>query len=428
MKKIIFFIIMFYISITTVFADENYVTMIKIDDVDYSEFDINKTDYEIKVNSDKTMIKIVYIYNRDIYDNNGSNGELQLKYGENLFSFTLTNKENNELTKTYHFKVIREDNRSSDNSLSNLMVNSNKVILDEKLEYTVSVDGKLTSVEIKATPAYKATLVDGYGERIGNNALKLTGEITPVEIKVKAENETIRTYKINVKKSNYQSNDATLKSLKIDNIDFEFKSNILEYDLSVKNEVKNIKIEAISNDKGASVVYKKEYDLKEGINNIEISVIAEDQTEKIYKLNITREEEIPLVTDIKIKDVDFKFDVNKYSYKIKTELDKLEFDVTLSNEETTYEIENNENLNNNSIIKIIVKNNEKEATYSFKINKEEIKEKEVEKDKNIVLDTNISKSSNMFKDNEMIISLVIFGIGVLGLLFAIIVKSKSKVM
>ena len=60
---------------------------------------------------------------------------------------------------------------------------------------------------------------------LGNNAVSITGPSASVEIRVKAENESIRTYTINIIKTDYKSSDATLKSLTVEGIDFAFKSN-----------------------------------------------------------------------------------------------------------------------------------------------------------------------------------------------------------
>lgn len=419
MKKIFLFLFFFFITFLNVNA-EGYVRSILIDDKILEGFESDKTDYQIEYDSSKTSIKLAYDYDINTYQGSGSFGEMTLKYGENNFTFTLSNKENPDDFKTYNIKVIRKDNRSGDNSLNSLTVGNNKVVLGESNEYNVTVDGKTTSIEIHATVANGATFVDGYGERLGNNSVKLDNPTTTVEIKVKAENESIRTYKVNITKTNLQSSDATLKSLTVEGIDFEFKSDKLEYDLSVKHNISKVKIEAIKNNEKSNVEYSENVTLTTGINNIDIKVTAEDSTVKIYKLNITREEEVPIVSNIKITGIDFNFKPKTYNYRIETTLSKLDFNVTLSSDTATCEIINNEDLKNGSIIKIEAKDGEDTVTYSFRIiNKEEKKE-------DAVID--VQENNNFFKNNEMIIGLVIFGIGILSTLVAILVKRRSKIM
>ena len=428
MKKVWLFLFVFLAFFLNVKAEGEYITDILVDGSSISGFSTDKTEYELPpVDGSKTTIKLAYRYDQSKYLGVGSVDDQSLNYGDNTFEYTVTNKENAEDTRTYVIKVKRTDNRSSDNSLSSLTVGNNKIVLGDANEYNVSVDGKTTSVEVKATKSSdKASFVDGYGERTGNNALKLTNDKTTVEIKVKAENESVRTYTIHINKTNVQSNDATLKSLTVEGVDFEFKSDKLEYDLSVKYNVTKVKINAVKNNEKANIEYTESVALKSGSNIVEIKVTAEDGTVKTYKLNITREEEVPIVKDIKITGVNFEFKPKTYSYKIETTLSKLDFNVTLSNEEATSEITGNENLKNGSIIKIEAKDGEDNVTYSFRIiNKEEDKEEEK------VTTPTVSSSNNLdklLKDNEMIISLVIFGIGTFATLIAVLMKRKSKIM
>ena len=421
MKKILLFLFFFFVTFINVKAAD-YITSIKIDDSNLEGFTSDKYDYVLNVDSSKTSIKIGYVYDTNAYQGSGSIGTVNLDYGENILQYTIVNNSDSNDSKTYTIKVNRPDTRSSDNSLTSLTVGNQKVVLTDSNEYNISVDGNVKSIEIKATPASGAVLIDGYGERLGNNAVPLNNERTTVEVRVKAENESIRNYKINITKTNLKSNDATLKSLKIDGLDFEFKSDQLEYNLSVKYNVTKLKIEAIKNNEKANLEYTEQVTLTTGINNIDIKVTAEDGSAKIYKLNITREEEVPIVKDIKITGIDFTFKPKTYNYRIETSLSKLNFDVTLSNEDGHVEITGNEQLKNGSIIKIEAKDNDETVTYSFRI----VNKKEKEEDK-LIIETDGNKG-NFFKDNEMIIGLSIFGIGILFTLISILVKRKSKIM
>ena len=422
MKKIFLFLMFFFVTFINVYAEGSYVTAIKVDGNNLKDFaSDNEGPYTINVESNKDKITLGYLYDKNMYDNEGSQGDITLNYGTNELYFKVTNKNDANDSKTYKINVVRPDNRSTDNSLSSLIVGNSKVVLTDANTYNVSVDSKTTSVEIKATPANGATLVDGYGERIGNNAVSITGQSASVEIRVKAENESVRTYTININKTDYKSNDATLKSLTLEGIDFDFKSNTYEYNLSVKYNVSQTKIQATVNNEKATTKYQENVNLKVGANDIEIKVTAEDGTEKTYKLNITREEEIPIVSNIEIEGEEFKFNPKTYSYKIETSLSELKFNITLRNETATSEISGNENLKNGSTIKIIAKDGEEDVTYSFKIVNKEEEKKEV-----IETVSNINNNDNFLKKNEMLIGLLIFGIGIFSTLAAIIVKRKVK--
>ena len=416
MKKILFIVLLFSILLNV--KAEGYLTNILVDGTTIKDFQSDKTEYSLEVDENKESIKIVFVYDTTKYKGSGSPENINLNPGLNTVKYSIKDASSLEEVANYTINITRKDNRSSDNSLASLTVANKKITLTDKNEYTVEVDSSLTKAELKATLTdAKSKFVSGYGERIGNNAIPLNGETTKVEVKVEAENASIKTYTINIVKKDYKSNDATLKTLKIDKIEVGFKANILEYNLTCNNDIKNIVIDATANDKKATVEYEKNITLNEGLNNITIKVTAEDGTIKEYKINITREELVPLVKNIEIEDVDFTFDNSKKTYKIKTDLEKLNFKVTLSDENAIIDEEGNDSLQNNSTITLKVSLNEQVETYTFKIVKEEQEE----------IKTEEKKDNNSFlKKYEMIIGLVVFGVGVLSLLIAIITKTKKK--
>lgn len=97
-----------------------------------------------------------------------------------------------------------------------------------------------------------------------------------------------------------KSNDATLKSLSIDNANIspEFKSDILEYNVEVESGVEKLKINATPNNNKATVSGAGEVNVKEGLNKISISVTAEDGSRKTYTINITVKEKEPIIVKI----------------------------------------------------------------------------------------------------------------------------------
>lgn len=421
MKRLILALFLF-LSFINVKA-EGYLTNILVDGAGIKDFSCEKNEYNLNVASDKDTIKIVFVYDKTKYKGSGASENITLKPGLNKVSYTIKNLENLETLETYVINITKEDNRSSDNSLSSLKVGTTQVILSDKLEYDVYVDSKLKSVELTATlKDTKSNFVSGYGERTGSNSILLNGETTKVEVKVSAENESVRTYLVNIIKKDYKDTTNTLKSLKIDKIPFDFKSNIYEYDLTVENDISEIKIDLEKTSDKSSVEYLENVKLTEGINNLIIKVIAESGDIKEYKINITRNELVSLVDNIEIENLDFTFDKTKTSYNIKTDLDKLDFKVTLTKESAKIEEIGNEKLENNSIITIKVSLDNQEETYTFKIIKENVDEKIIDDNDT---DTNSFDINSFLKTNEMLISLICFGIGIFSLLIAIIVKKKK---
>lgn len=86
-----------------------------------------------------------------------------------------------------------------------------------------------------------------------------------------------------------KSNNTNLSSITLSSGTISFQSDILEYEIKVKNEVEAITIAATLEDEKATVEGTGEYKLKVGVNEIKLVVTAEDGTTKEYQLHITRE-------------------------------------------------------------------------------------------------------------------------------------------
>ncbi len=86
-----------------------------------------------------------------------------------------------------------------------------------------------------------------------------------------------------------KSGNSNLKSLEIENYTIDFQKDNYYYELSVPSECEKISLKATADNSKATVKYDKEVTLNEGSNLIEIKVTAEDKSESIYVLNVTRE-------------------------------------------------------------------------------------------------------------------------------------------
>ena len=425
-------ICLFICNSLLVFAKGEYATNILVNGESIEGFKQDKLEYNLEVKGDVTSIKIALAFDTNIYQVKTTGDTKNLKYGLNKITLTLTNKEDSKDTKTYIVNVTREDLRSNENSLETLNIGDKKVTLKEKNEIDVEVDSNLKQVEVKATlKSDKAKFVSGYGERIGSNALSLTGEKTTFQIKVEAENESVKEYTINILRKNLKSSDATLKNVTIDKIPFNFKSTTYEYNLEVSN-ISKINIEASLNDLKANLEYDKEQTLKFGENTFSIKVTAEDGTVKNYNFNVLVKDEshIGLIKELTIEGIELEFDPNTFNYIIETELTELNMNVVLVSEDATYEVLNSTNLVNGSVVKINVSKGEINQTYTFTI-KNDIEEPDDEKNEDESFeDTKEEFNINDFlKKYEMIIGLSVFGIGLLSLLIAILLRpKKSQIM
>ncbi len=131
-------------------------------------------------------------------------------------------------------------------------------------------EGKIESIRSKGI---------GSGEQSG---VYLLGFIYVNESKVPSNNSNITSVS--------RSSNSYLKNLEIEDIDINFDKDNYFYNIVVPNEKDRINITGESLDSKSKVEGLKEYELKPGENIITIKVVAEDESESNYIINITREE------------------------------------------------------------------------------------------------------------------------------------------
>ena len=181
----------------------------------------------------------------------------------------------------------KEPEKSSDKALKTLVVTPEGLepeFSPEVTTYTLNVDKDTEKIDIKAAPNDSNAKV----EITGNENLKDGDNI--VKIVVTAQDETARTYTINVKKQ--ENNSLGLTSLTINGYSLspKFSSNVYEYKLNILDpKVTKLDITANANDENATVQISGNTDLKDGDNIVEIVVTSQDQSDKtIYKITVNK--------------------------------------------------------------------------------------------------------------------------------------------
>ena len=94
------------------------------------------------------------------------------------------------------------------------------------------------------------------------------------------------------------SDDNNLSSLNIEGFELNFDSSVTEYSIIVPNDTKKVKIGASANDGNASVEGIGDYDVKEGNNDINIVVTAENGDTKTYKITVVVKELDPIEVNV----------------------------------------------------------------------------------------------------------------------------------
>lgn len=180
-------------------------------------------------------------------------------------------------------------------------------------------------------------------------------------------------------KEEEKSNNANLKSLTVENQELvpKFSSTTTSYTIKVAKDITKLELKAEPEDAKAKVTVQGNEQLKEGENNIVISVSAEDGTVKQYEIKATKEAETKILglQSLKIKNTNIEtiFKPEQYDYEIEIkEETKLEIEAMANDEMATVEILGNEDLQEGeNIITIIVSSQDgtQKVTYQIKANK-----------------------------------------------------------
>ena len=174
---------------------------------------------------------------------------------------------------------------SGNNLLNSLSINPGQINFNQNTtQYSVSVDSDITSVSISAAPSDASATVSGTGNKnlnYGNNTFNIV---------VKAPNGATKTYTINVNRADNRSNNANLKSLKVNNgnVQLNFNKSITEYNISVPFEVGSLKIDAEAEDAKADVKISNNNLISEETVPVKVIVKAENGNTKTYIINTKR--------------------------------------------------------------------------------------------------------------------------------------------
>ncbi len=270
-------------------------------------------------------------------------------------------------------------------------------------EYNVTIFGGTFSITSVITTNATVTYSPSQSINIGY------GETKPIIITV-TDNTTgeKKDYTINATRIDNRSEDNTLKVLTIDNTDIKFNGST-SYSATVKNEVKEVKINATP--AGANVVVEGTgiKELKEGINTFEVVVSAKNNNKKTYTVNITREKaEIKKTTEPnpkqettnlsgnnylksltidKISDFKFSKDIIDYNIGVSNDVKAIKINYEPEDEKATVVVTGNTKLSvgENKIIVAVTAPNKEIRRYTLSITQEK-KEEVIDNETQAILD------------------------------------------
>lgn len=348
------------INITNPPSSNNNLSSLSVDKGSIN-FNKNNTSYSVSVNEDVTNINI----NASAEDSGATisgTGSKSLNYGKNTFSIVVTAPNGDK--KTYQIIVIRKDDRSSNNNLSNLTVNGGTLspgFSSNTTNYHLSVPFSVENLSVRATPADNKSKVS-----IENQNNLVAEETTAVKITVTAENGSSKVYTINVTRgkdpSKVLSTNSYLANLTVSTgqLSPSFNKEQTKYIVYVPNEVEFIEINAeVEDTKYANLKKDGPEKLSVGNNQYKFTVTAEDNSTKEYIIVVYRGESVfeqklstnNYLKNIKIKNgkLTSKFDKKITNYTI-VKNKNMKIEAIPDDENSTVSI-----IENNDVINILVK-------------------------------------------------------------------------
>ena len=243
-----------------------------------------------------------------------------------------------------------------------------------------------------------------------------------------------------------ESSNANLSMLGIRPTEYDFtgfKVGTTSYDVTVPNDVEEVEVYATAQDSKSKISGLGTKKLTEGLNDLSIVVTAEDGTEKIYTINVTREgvasssseegettggEAVSSgegLSSLKIGDLELSpaFSTNVYEYTVKYigEGKELNVDAVATNSDYIVEVTGNDNLQEGeNVVTILVTddNGDNVATYQVTVNKSLVDEEAIAREK--------EEAKKQEEQKKMIIIGVAVGVIVLIIVIAIIVSHRRK--
>ena len=207
------------------------------------------------------------------YSVNDNNGNIVVLYVDNTAG---ENTLKNGVFATLKFKAIKEGTGSI-----NLSGEGFATITDSIIDLSTNTANKSITItkEVVVPPAQEENKNNNNNSNNTNNNSNSNNTSNKTETK---------------KEESKLSNDALLKKWEIKELELKFSSDKTDYKISVPYETTKLNISyETSHDKATVELDNKP--LQVGNNEITIKVIAEDKTEKIYKITVTRNEELPVI-------------------------------------------------------------------------------------------------------------------------------------
>lgn len=309
------------------------------------------------------------------------------------------------------YSITTKDAHASDYVsvyLKNLSLNKSDIDFSEDIFfYNVKVDQDVDSIRITAKPKSDDASVSINGNFIDeNDSYRETVNLERGNntVKVKVTNDTeYKIYTLNIVRGEAEQDKVYLDNISLNNVNINFLKEVDNYNINVKEAVSKITLTAIPEQDTYEVTvdgikvnkgnnYKQDIDLNKGKNPIVIRVKNKKNEQRIYTLNITRENGLDIndrqddiyleylkldnktINIYKNKNIyDLNFDKNTSLIEIKAEPESIDYKVKINNK-IVEEIDNYKDSvklvpgKNQIKIELQDEKNSKQRTYTLNIN------------------------------------------------------------
>lgn len=300
---------------------------------EFQTFDI------LSANTDKVNI---YAYAEDPKATVTVSGNDNLVPGYNRISIKVT-AENGINTREYGVTVYK---RASDDLSSNADLKAikgiklNETFEKNRLNYTAAVAGDVLYLD---DFGYETDHAEAQAYANGVYNMLNVGE-NFVSIYVTAQDGTAKAYNITVTREGQEdqvSSNTNLQGIYGLDLAEEFDKGKTEYTAKVSSDVTYLySLYAVAEDARSIVTVENQYttELKVGENLVKIRVAAQNGTEKVYQIKVTREEQKPVSSNANLKaikgvELNEKFDKNSLEYTAFVDRNVEYLDITAETED-----------------------------------------------------------------------------------------------
>lgn len=353
-------------------------------------------------------------------------------------------QEDNYESKSTDLKVLSTN--ANLNSLSVNIGNLSPRFNSEITNYNITTNQ--SEVDIYATAPTNGN-VTGTGKKTlkyGSNIFTITSI---------SESGATKDYKLVINRKDIRNSDNNLKMLQISSVPIKFSSTKTSYEATVNNDISKVNINAKASSSKSIVIGLGKKELKVGKNIFAITVLAENNSKKVYTVIISRKNKNGTIPNKVIKDnsvsdsrtldsyeeeikkdssnnylkslkisnykINFNKDTLEYNLEVNKDIDNLLIDYKTENPDSKVDISDTTLKSSKNIITIKVKApNGNQRKYILRVNKSSTNSS---KKDTLIKEDKINKSNELLLKNKYII---ISSIIIILSICTVIIKRKLK--